>query len=122
VFQSPTEPDKDYIKRVIGLPGDTVLVNAGSVYVNGLRLDEPYIAFPPDYRFPSDGQLIQVPDGSYFVLGDNRPVSVDSHLGWFVPAANLVGRAWLSYWPPQTWGPVASGGPSSAASTAYLGQ
>ena len=54
--------------------------------------------------YPSTGADAVVPAGQYFVLGDNRPNSRDSHLGWFVPAENLVGRAWLSYWPPAAWG------------------
>jgi signal peptidase I len=106
VFRAPTQPDKDFIKRVIGLPGDTILVKNGQVYVNGERLDEPYIHFPATYTYPFDGQPRQVPDGNYFVLGDNRPNSSDSHLGWFVPVENLVGKAWVSYWPPQDWGTV----------------
>jgi signal peptidase I len=108
VFRAPTQPDKDFIKRIIGLPGDTILVKNGQVYVNGERLDEPYIHFPATYTYPFDGQPRQVPDGNYFVLGDNRPNSSDSHLGWFVPVDNLVGKAWVSYWPPQDWGPVPS--------------
>jgi signal peptidase I len=104
VFRAPTQPDKDFIKRVIGLPGDTILVKNGQVYVNGERLDEPYIHFPASYTYPFDGQPRQVPDGNYFVLGDNRPNSSDSHLGWFVPVENLVGKAWISYWPPPNWG------------------
>lgn len=107
VFRAPTQPDKDFIKRVIGLPGDTVLIKNGQVSVNGERLDEPYIHFPASYTYPFDGQPKQVPDGTYFVLGDNRPNSSDSHLGWFVPVANLVGRAWISYWPPADWGAIA---------------
>jgi signal peptidase I len=106
VFRAPTQPDKDFIKRVIGLPGDTILVMNGQVYVNGERLDEPYIHFPATYTYPFDGQPRPVPDGNYFVLGDNRPNSSDSHLGWFVPVENLVGKAWVSYWPPQEWGAV----------------
>jgi signal peptidase I len=106
VFRAPTQPDKDFIKRIIGLPGDTILVKNGQVFVNGQPLDEPYIHFPATYTFPFDGQPRQVPDGNYFVLGDNRPNSSDSHLGWFVPVENLVGKAWVSYWPPQDWGTV----------------
>src|SRR5919202_1583785 len=108
VFRAPTQPDKDFIKRVIGLPGDTILVKSGQVFINGQPLDEPYIHFPATYTYPFDGQPRQVPDGNYFVLGDNRPNSSDSHLGWFVPVDNLVGKAWVSYWPPQDWGPVPS--------------
>jgi signal peptidase I len=104
VFRAPTSPDKDFIKRVIGLPGDTVLIRNGQVFVNGERLDEPYIHFPATYTYPFDGQPRVVPDGNYFVLGDNRPNSSDSHLGWFVPVDNLIGRAWVSYWPPPSWG------------------
>jgi signal peptidase I len=104
VFKAPTQPDKDFIKRVIGLPGDTVLIKNGTVYVNGQPLNEPYIHYPATYTYPFDGQPKQIPDGFYFVLGDNRPNSSDSHLGWNVPVENLVGRAWISYWPPTDWG------------------
>jgi signal peptidase I len=114
VFRAPTQPDKDFIKRVIGLPGDTILVKNGVVYVNGEALDEPYIHFPATYTYPFDGQPRQVPDGNYFVLGDNRPNSSDSHLGWWVPVDNLVGRAWVSYWPPTDWG-LMPAGPSAYA-------
>ena len=104
VFKPPDEASRDFIKRIIGLPGDTILVKNGQVIVNGEPLDESYIHYPATYTYPFDGQPRQVPDGNYFVLGDNRPNSSDSHLGWFVPAENLVGRAWLSYWPPAAWG------------------
>jgi signal peptidase I len=114
VFRAPTQPDKDFIKRVIGLPGDTVLVKNGQVFVNGQPLDEPYIHFPATYTYPFDGQPRQVPDGNYFVLGDNRPNSSDSHLGWWVPVDNLVGRAWISYWPPTDWGLMPAGGSAYA--------
>ncbi|HET6317245.1 MAG TPA: signal peptidase I, partial [Chloroflexota bacterium] len=109
VFRAPTQPDKDFIKRVIGLPGDTILVKNGQVYVNGQSLDEPYIHFPATYTYPFDGQPRTVPDGNYFVLGDNRPNSSDSHLGWFVPVDNLIGKAWVSYWPPPSWGLMPGG-------------
>jgi len=64
----------------------------------------PMIEWVLDRLDPLDGLDAVVPAGQYFVLGDNRPNSRDSHLGWFVPAENLVGRAWLSYWPPASWG------------------
>ena len=105
VLQSPEPSDNvDLIKRIIGLPGDRVRVHAGEVFVNGQRLDEPYISFQASYNYPTDGQDLTVPTAQYFVLGDNRANSRDSHFGWFVPAENLIGRAWLSYWPPADWG------------------
>ena len=100
VFRSPGQPDKDFIKRVIGLPGDKVRITGGRVYVNGKLLEEPYLT----HRATYDLDEKTVPPGSYFVLGDNRPNSSDSHLGWFVPANNLIGKAWVSYWPPTYWG------------------
>jgi signal peptidase I len=108
VFHSPTTPGEDFIKRVIGLPGDRVLIQNGRVFVNGQALDEPYIRFPANYSYPADGQPTIVPPDSYFVLGDNRPASFDSHAGWVVRADELIGRAALSIWPPATWGPVQS--------------
>lgn len=99
VFRPPQDTDRDFVKRVIGLPGDSILIRNGQVFVNGQHLDEPYIRFSAGYNYPTGGQPVTVPDGSYFVLGDNRPNSSDSHFGWFVPADNLVGQAWTSSWP-----------------------
>ena len=109
VFKAPPQPDTDYIKRVIGLPGDVILIQQGQVVLNGAPLDEPYVQFSANYTFPADGQPLTVPDGNYFVLGDNRPESFDSHLGWLVPVDDLIGRAWLRYWPPTELGLVEPG-------------
>ena len=103
VLKAPDSED-DLIKRVIGLPGDTLSIHHGQVFINQRPLQEPYISLYASYNFPIDGGEVKVPDRQYFVLGDNRANSRDSHLGWFVPAQNLVGRAWLSYWPPAAWG------------------
>jgi signal peptidase I len=110
VFHAPTEPGTDFIKRVIGLPGDRVQIEAGRVLVNGQPLAEPEIRFRASYTYPADGRPLVVPDDSYFVLGDNRPISYDSHLGWVVPASDLVGQAWVRYWPPSDWRLVPRGG------------
>ncbi len=100
VFRSPGQTDKDFIKRVIALPGETVRIVNGQVFVNGKPIDESYVR----HRATYDLDQKVVPSGSYFVLGDNRPNSSDSHLGWFVPANNIIGKAWVSYWPPTYWG------------------
>lgn len=88
------EPETDVVKRVIGVPGDLVKVDTGRVFVNGARLDEPYVRDTDDYTYPQEGGPLRVPADAYFVLGDNRPISADSHLGWFVPTADVVGEAW----------------------------
>jgi signal peptidase I len=116
VFRAPLQPDADYIKRIIGLPGESVVIRNGQVFIDGQRLDEPYIDFPATYEFPPGDQPLTVPDSSYFVLGDNRPDSSDSHLGWFVPADNLIGRAWLRYWPPSELGVFQPLGPAPSTS------
>jgi len=94
VFHYPYAPKDDYIKRVIGLPGDHVRVYGGHVYVTGHQLTEPYIADAPDYI---DDKI--VPKGFLYVLGDNRDNSSDSHEWGLLPRANVVGRAMFSYWP-----------------------
>jgi len=85
---------EDYIKRVIGLPGDVVEVTDGEVRVNEQRLDEPYISASPDYT-----GVWTVPDGSLFVLGDNRNQSSDSHRWGFIEEQSVVGEALVVYWP-----------------------
>ena len=99
VFRFPDDPSRDFIKRVIGVPGDTVAVKDGTVYVNGRPMQEPYIMQPPQYTMPAE----RVPDGEYFVLGDNRNNSSDSHVWGLVPYGNIIGQAWVSYWPLGDW-------------------
>ncbi len=94
VFHYPGNPAEDYIKRLIGLPGDNVKVEDGRVYINDFPLDEPYISAPPSYR-----GIWEVPEDSFFVLGDNRNQSSDSHSWGFVPHDNIVGKALIVYWP-----------------------
>ena len=95
IFHFPRDPRRDFVKRVIGLPGDIVEVRQGAVYVNDKRLYEPYITHPSQ----SSVAPLRVPADSYYVLGDNRRASNDSRDWGPVPAENIVGRAWVSYWP-----------------------
>ncbi len=94
VFHFPQDPREDYIKRVIGVPGDTITVENGKVLVNNRPLTEPYISAPPQYT-----GTWTVPEDKLFVLGDNRNQSSDSHSWGFVPLENLVGKALVIYWP-----------------------
>jgi len=98
VFIFPVNPQEDLIKRVIGLPGETISVHNGVVSVNNIPLTEPYIASPPAY----DGDWI-IPQDQLFVLGDNRNDSRDSHQWSFLPIENVIGKAVLIYWPPEEW-------------------
>jgi len=91
-----------FIKRVVALPGETVRVVGGRVFLDGEPLDEPHVV----YRDADDMPPTTVPPDAYFVLGDNRPESSDSRLGGPVPAGHIVGQARLSYWPPTSWGAV----------------
>jgi len=102
VFFFPLDHTKSYIKRVIALPGDTVQIEKGTVYVNGERLAEPYV--PDEYR---DGQALPletVPPGHYFVLGDHRSSSNDSRAWGTVPRTNIYGKAVFVYWPLDKMG------------------
>lgn len=105
VFDPPTGSDKPYIKRVIGLPGEEVTFGDGQVFIDGELLDEDYI----DERTRcnagrSDSCDVVVPDGYVYVLGDHRTNSSDSRAFGAVPVENIVGKAWLSYWPADDIG------------------
>jgi len=107
IFHYPRDPEQEYIKRVIGLPGDQVEIADGKVYVNGQLLEEDYIAASPAYEANWD-----VPEDALFVLGDNRNNSADSHSWGAVPLNYVVGKAVFIYWPPPDWGMI--DGPSIA--------
>jgi len=97
VFYRDGDP-KDYIKRVVGLPGETVEVSNGSVYIDGLPLAEPYVT---PFGGASPARRLGVDE--YFVMGDNRGNSQDSRIFGPIRRDNMVGRAWIVYWPPSDW-------------------
>ena len=99
IFHFPRDKSRDFVKRVVGIPGDTVEIRKGQVYVNGTPRDEPYITRP------GVGSLAEttVPEGTFFVLGDNRAASNDSRDWGPVPFDDIVGRAWVSFWPLNRW-------------------
>jgi signal peptidase I len=138
VFHYPVDPKQHFVKRVIGIPGDKLRLVNKQVFINGVPLNEPYVRFLPSNdlfrdNFPrldlsvvlpgggkwwlemrklvEDGQLI-VPDGHYFVMGDNRDDSEDSRYWGFVPRENIIGRPLLIYWSIRTW----DGDPASSLS------
>ena len=101
VFHPPNNEGEDYIKRIIGLPGESVEIKESTVYIHKgdgsvLTLNEPYVVAP--FRLPFQGD--KIPAGNYFVLGDNRNNSSDSRSNWVLPRENIIGKAWLSIWPP----------------------
>jgi signal peptidase I len=110
VFKYPEDPDRDFIKRVIGLPGETVEVREKRVYINGKPLDEPYVHFLEPPAQPSEMHEVTsfdvrdrfgpvtVPAGQYFVMGDNRDNSQDSRYWGFLPRENVKGKALMVYW------------------------
>ena len=104
VFLFPEQPTTSYIKRVIGLPGDTVAVDDGYVIVNGKKLVENYV--PPEYRDDRSYPPTLVPAGDYFVLGDHRVTSNDSRAWGFVPRNYIYGKAVFVFWPPNRLGTV----------------
>ena len=107
VFEYPNDLSKDYIKRVIGLPGDAVRIEDGKVYVNDLLLEEPYLnGGYTTCRFDdmcSKGTVTVAP-GTLFVMGDNRNNSSDSREWEGLPLDRVIGQAWVSYWPSDYWG------------------
>lgn len=103
VFWYPKEPDKSYVKRVIGLPGETVEVINGKVYIDGAELNEPYL----DTEHNQSQQSVparRVEDHTYFVMGDNRDNSSDSRYWGLVPEKYVYGKAFFRYWKPANIG------------------
>lgn len=99
VFDFPRNITQEYIKRIIGLPGEQIRVEGGKIFINGVLLTEPYLKMEPRY----EGEWV-VPESTLFVLGDNRNNSSDSHTWGIVPMENVIGEALLIYWPPSSWG------------------
>ena len=99
IFHFPRDPSRDFVKRVIAVPGDTVEIRRGQVYINGIALDEPYITHP-DTRSVAP---TRIGPEFYYVLGDNRGSSNDSRDWGPVPTENIIGRAWVSYWPLENF-------------------
>ena len=95
VFRYPQDPTKDFVKRVVGLPGETVEVRSGTVFIDGVALREPYL----DRADSSDARRLSLGDREYYVIGDNRRNSNDSRAWGIVPEENIVGRVLLVYWP-----------------------
>ncbi|HEY32491.1 MAG TPA: signal peptidase I [Dehalococcoidia bacterium] len=109
IFHPPYEGRDSFIKRVIGLPGERVEMTQGTVYIHQpdgsvLELDEPYIEDPARRSYLSE----IIPEDEYFVLGDNRNNTDDSRNGWTVPDEDIIGKAWISIWPPDMWGMAAN--------------
>lgn len=100
VFHPPGGESDPYIKRIIGLPGETVEIRNGSVYVDGVQLSEPYVTSSTSWRGESNRSSMTVPEDEYFVLGDNRSNSSDSRMFGTVPKENIIGKSWIAYWPP----------------------
>lgn len=98
VFRYPLDPSRDFVKRLVGLPGETVSLRNGQLYINGKPVPEDYL--PKDMKFADFGP-VRVPAGYYFVLGDNRNNSDDSRVWGPLPRQNIIGKAVLVYWPPQ---------------------
>jgi len=123
VFRYPEDPEVDFVKRVVGLPGETIEIRDKIVYLDGVRLDEDYVVFADSITVPDKPMLpmrvrdqfgpYRVPEGSYFVMGDNRDHSNDSRFWGPVPAGMIKGRAFMVYWSYDA-DPVRPGAPLGA--------
>lgn len=95
VFRFPRDPSKDFVKRVIGLPGEEVEIVSGRTYIDGVPLEEPYLTSQDRSRMAP----VLMDEGEYFVMGDNRRSSNDSRTWGAVPEENILGKVWVIYWP-----------------------
>ncbi len=101
VYKAPNNPDMDYFKRIIGLPGEEIEIREGKIFINGQLIDEPYLAAGTvtyEHTYLKEGQKLLIPEGQYFVMGDNRPHSSDSRAHGPVPKESIVGKMTMCYW------------------------
>lgn len=101
VYKAPNNPDVDYFKRIVGLPGEEIEIRDGKVYINGQLLDEPYLApgtVTYEHTYLKEGQKLAIPQGQYFVMGDNRPHSSDSRAHGPIPKESIIGKMTMCYW------------------------
>lgn len=107
VIKSPQNSEIDFIKRIVGLPGETIMLLSCRIYIDGNILNEPYLqpeTCTQGESFLKEGQNYQIPTNFYFMLGDNRNHSSDSRDFGPIPASNIVGKAGFRYWPPEGFG------------------
>jgi signal peptidase I len=116
VFEPPNKPGEDYVKRVIGMSGDLVEIKGGHVFVNNEPLNEPYVVHPGSYSMSPR----RVGSDELFVLGDNRNSSSDSRSWGMLSQDKVVGKAWISYWPPSYWGLIPRNAPAASATVGHL--
>ncbi len=116
VFEPPNRPGEDYVKRVIGVPGDLVEIRKGQVFINNEPIEEPYVVYPGSYSMNPR----RVGADELFVLGDNRNSSSDSHNWGMLETDKVVGKAWISYWPPNYWGIIPRDAPSASATVGHF--
>jgi len=116
VFEPPNRPGEDYVKRVIGLSGELVEVRNGQVFIENQLLEEPFAVYPGSYSMSPR----RVGANELFVLGDNRNSSSDSHNWGMLSKDKVVGRAWISYWPPSRWGLIPRDAPATMATASHL--
>jgi len=111
IFKSPTNKEIDYIKRIIALPGETILLKNSAYYVNGNKLEEPYISadiYTSGGAYLTEGEEVLIPERMYFVSGDNRPHSSDSREFGPIPIEDFLGKALVRYWPANKFWVVPS--------------
>jgi signal peptidase I len=124
ILRPPTDNSKDFIKRVIALPGERLLISGGVVYINGHKLDEPYlpeawVSYANWSPGGPDGTI--VPPNQYFVMGDNRNRSQDSRIFGFIGRDRIDGRAWFRIWPLNNFGAIYSKVPTLETGPAFAG-
>lgn len=125
VFKSPKNPDIEYIKRIIGLPGDKIIIQNNEVFVNSVQVVEMYISAKTNLwegGFSKEGVPIVVPDGELFVMGDNRPRSSDSREFGPITIDSIIGNVFYRYFPSDKMGPVKNFWPSRFRTRIFISQ